>query len=96
MIKKLNNRILLSIAESKPPIHTHLSTLVGEILKLPGWQSIHLRKACKLYFNTKHRKSSVLCKKCLVLLRPVSMERTLLANVSNPSVIFQYREITDH
>ena len=94
----LNNRIPIITSSAEPSILTHLSMLVKEMLKLPGWQSIHLRKACKLYFNTKkyRNKQCPLCNKCLVLLLPVSMERTLLFNVSNWSVIFQYREKPDH
>lgn len=55
VIKMLNNKfpIITSSAESKPSILTHLSMLVKEMLKLPSWLSIHLKKACKLYFNTK-------------------------------------------
>lgn len=81
VVKMLNNRIptITSLAESKPSILTHLFMLVKEMLKLPDWQSIHLRKACKLYFNTKkyRNKQCPLCNKCLVCLLPVSMERTL-------------------
>lgn len=85
VVKTLSNKIpfITSLAVSKPPILTHLSILIKEMQKLPGQQSTHLRKACKLYFSTENTEtSSVLCDKCLVLLLPLSMERTHIFNLS--------------